>query len=102
MHLWARFVEDPHSFQDLRNIKKRMAANRDRTQPAPNLPDFVHLPTDDGLWMHTADMSPQAHAALTLWDMHAAERDQQQTQVRGHRSRLQICRVLVPQGLGYL
>ena len=80
--LWAKFVEDPHSFQDLREIKMRKAAVRDRAQPAPKLPDFVHTPTGDGLWMHTADMPPEAHAALSMWDMHAADRAQQALKVR--------------------
>lgn len=80
--LWAKFVEDPHAFRDCRALKKRMAAKRDRAQPALNVPDFVHTPTGDKLWMHTADMPPEAHAALSLWDMGAFDRDQQSMKVR--------------------
>ena len=80
--LWSKFVEDPDAFQDLRELKKRLAVKHGRGHPARKLPDFLHRPSGDGLWMHTADMPPQAHAALTLWDMQAPERDEQHMKVR--------------------
>ena len=65
-------------------MKGHMAAKLGRGQRSPTLPDFVHIPTDDGLWLRTAEMPPAAHAALSIWDMHAAERSQQRVQVCLH------------------
>ena len=56
--------------------------NRMTLLQAPHIPDFIHLPSRDPLWVRTAEMPPAAHAALTVWDLAEPDRRQRRLEVR--------------------